>query len=86
MCVHPRLQICFQVLFVAVRWQQCCEDTSSYYWKPQKRKRSHKSEQTLGNSSTLYHRGKGQKEHRSTYIYEVTSLDHEILYYPKEVK
>lgn len=74
------------LLSVAVGRQQCYEDTSSYYWIPQKRKRAHKSAQTLGNSSMLYHRGKGQKEYRSTYIYEVTSLDHEILYYPKEVK
>lgn len=74
------------LLSVAVRWQQCHEDTSSYYWIPQKRKRSCKSAQTLGNSSMLYHRGEGRKEYRSTYIYEVTSLDHEILYHPKEVK
>lgn len=73
-------------LSLAVGWQQCYEHTSSYYWIPQKRRRSHKSAKTLGNRSMLYHRGKGQKEYQSTYIYEVTSLDHEILYYPKEVK
>lgn len=34
----------------------------------------------------LYSTGKGQKQRSSTYVYKVTSLDHEILYYPKKVK
>jgi len=72
---------------VAVRWQQRHKETSSYYWVPQKRaNRSHKSGWTLGKRSVLYHVGIAQREYRSTYVYKVTSLDHEILYDPREVK
>lgn len=37
-------------------------------------------------SCMLYIIGRRQKHCSSTYVYEVTSLDHEILYYPKKVK